>query len=72
MFCPTSHIKLELRLQIAQKLLILIHMDPSNYLANQKQGAINKYDLTVFIRLFQGSSRALNVVQFFMVTAVFQ
>ncbi len=56
LFCPTSHIKLELRLQIAQKLLILIHMDPSNYLANQKQGAINKYDLTVFIRLFHGHS----------------
>ncbi len=72
MFCPTSHIKLKVRLQIGEKLLILTHMDPSKYLANQKQGAINKYDLTVFIRLFQGSSRALNVVPFFTVTAVFQ
>jgi hypothetical protein len=27
------------------------HLEPSNYLANQKQGAANKHDLTVIIRL---------------------
>jgi hypothetical protein len=34
--------------------------------------AVNKYNLTVFIRLFQGSSRALKAVHFFRVIAVFQ
>jgi len=44
------------------------HLDQWNYLANQKQGAVNKYELTVFIRLFQGSEAA----HFFKVTEVFQ
>jgi hypothetical protein len=43
-------------------LLLATHLDQSNYLANQKQGAVNKYDLIVFITLFRGSSRALRVV----------
>jgi hypothetical protein len=32
------------------------HFEQSNYLPNQKQGTINRYDLTLFIRLFLGSS----------------
>jgi hypothetical protein len=58
--------------QIGGRLLIATHLDQSNYLANQKQGAVNKYDLTVFIKLSQGSSRALKAMHFFRVTAVFQ
>jgi hypothetical protein len=46
-------------------LIIATHLNQSNYLANQKQGAaVNKYDLTVFIRRLQGSSRALKAVLF--------
>jgi hypothetical protein len=52
--------------------LIATHLDQSNHLPNQKQGAaVNKCNLTVFIWLFQGSSRALKVVYFFRVPAVF-
>ncbi len=71
-FFPTPPIKLKLGLQIDGRLLIATHLDKSNYLTSQKQGSVNKYDLTVFIRLFQGSSRALKAVHFFRVTAVFQ
>jgi hypothetical protein len=46
-------------------------LDQSNYLPNQKQGTVNKYDLTVFIRPFHGLSRALNAVVVFKVPAVF-
>jgi len=48
---------LKLGLQIGGRLLTATHLDQSNYLANEKQRAASKYDLTVFIRLFQGSSR---------------
>jgi hypothetical protein len=41
--------------QVRGRLLIATHLDRSNYLANEKQGIVNKYDLTIFIRLFQGS-----------------
>jgi hypothetical protein len=71
-FFPTPPIKLKLGLQIGGRLLIAKHLDQSNYLANQKQGAVNKYNLTVFIRLFQASSRALKAIHFFRVTEVFQ
>jgi hypothetical protein len=47
------------------------HLDQSNYLANRKQRAVNKYDLTLFIRLFQGSSRALEGHAIFRPPAVF-
>jgi hypothetical protein len=50
-FFPTPPIKLKLGLQIGGRLLMATHLDQWNYLANQKQGAVNKYDLTVFIRL---------------------
>jgi hypothetical protein len=49
--------------------VVATHLDKSNYLVNQKQGAVNKYDLIVFIRLFQGSSRALEAVDFSRITA---
>ncbi len=52
---PTPPISLKMGLQIGGRLLVATHLDQSNYLANQKQGAVNKYDLTVFIKLFQGS-----------------
>ncbi len=54
-FLPTPSIKLKLGLQVGGRLLIATHLDQSNYPANQKQGAVHKYYLTVFIRLFQGS-----------------
>jgi hypothetical protein len=54
-FFPTTSIKLKLGLKICGRLLIATHLDQSNYLDNQKQGAVNKYDLTVLIRLLQGS-----------------
>jgi len=52
-FFPTPPIKLKLGLQIDGRLLIATHLNKSNYLASQKQGSVNKYDLTVFIRLFR-------------------
>jgi hypothetical protein len=52
---PTPPIKLKLGLQAGGRLLTATHLDQSNYLANQKQGPVNKYELTVFIRLFPGS-----------------
>jgi hypothetical protein len=55
-FFPTTPMKLKLGIQLGGRLLIATHFDQSNYLANQKQGAVNKYGWTVFIRLVQGSS----------------
>jgi hypothetical protein len=47
----TLPIKLKLGLQIGGRLLITTHLDQSNYITNQKkQGAVKKYDLTLFIR----------------------
>jgi hypothetical protein len=48
-------IKLKLGLQVGGtasrwELLIATHLDESNYLANQKQGAVNECELSVFIR----------------------
>jgi len=37
--------------QVGGRVRRATHWEQSNYLANQKQGAMNKYDLTVFIRL---------------------
>jgi hypothetical protein len=37
--------------------VIAIHLEQSNYLSNQKQGSVNKYDFTMFVRLFLGSER---------------
>ncbi len=52
---------MKLGLQEGGRLLIATHLDQSNYLPNQKQGAVNKYYWIVFIRLFprlhQGSER---------------
>jgi hypothetical protein len=62
-FFPTPPIKLKLWLEVSGRLVIATHLDQSNYLPNQKQGALNKYDLIVFIRLLQVSSRALKTVQ---------
>ncbi len=62
--------KLKLVIQLGGRLLIATHLDQSNYLANQKQGAVNKYGWTVFIGLVQGSSSALKAVHFLRVTAV--
>jgi hypothetical protein len=47
---PNSSIKLNLGLQAGGRLLIANHLDQSNYL-------VNKYDLTLLIRLSQGSER---------------
>jgi hypothetical protein len=55
-FFPTAPIKLKSGLQIGARLLLAIHLDQSNYLANQKQEAVSKYDLTVIVRPFKGSS----------------
>ncbi len=70
-FSNRTH-KTETRIAIGRKLWIATHLDQPNYLANQKQREINKYDLTVFIRLFQGSSKALKAVRIFRVIRVFQ
>ncbi len=68
-FFPNPSIKLKLGLQVRWRLLIATHLDQSNYLANE--GA-NKYDLTLFIKLLQCSSRALKAVHLFRVPAYFQ
>jgi hypothetical protein len=47
-------------------------LDQSNYLPNQKQGTVNTYDLTVFIRPFQGSSAALKALCLFRNISAFQ
>jgi hypothetical protein len=64
---PTPPIQLELGLLAHGRLVIAAHLDQSNYLANQKQGEVIKYDLTVFITLFHGSSRAMKAMVFFKV-----
>jgi hypothetical protein len=55
-FFPAPSINLKLGLRVGGRLLIATYQ--SNYLPNQKHnqkhGAVNKYDLTVFIRLFKG------------------
>jgi len=71
-FSPTPPIKLKLGLQIGGRLLIATHLDQSNYRTNQKQGALNNFDLTVFIRLFQDSSKVQEDVHFSGVATVFQ
>jgi hypothetical protein len=53
-------------------LLIATHLDESNFVANQKPRAINKYVLTMFIKLFQASSRAKKHMQLLGVTSTFQ
>jgi hypothetical protein len=63
-FFPTLPIKLKLGLEVGDRQLIANHLDQSNYLANQKQGEVNKYDLIVFIRLFQ-SSESCGIYQAF-------
>ncbi len=63
---------LKLGLQIDGRLLIATHLDQSKYPGNHKQGAVNKYDLTVFIRLFQGSCSAMKAVHFFWVPILLQ
>jgi hypothetical protein len=65
-FFPTPPIKLKLGLQIAT------HMYQSNYLANQKQGALNKYNLTIFCWTLTGSFWALEDVHFSRITVDFQ
>jgi len=63
-FFSTTPIKLKLGLQVRGTILKLklgtgsgwaTHLDQSNYLPNQKQRAVNKYDFTVFIILIHGS-----------------
>jgi hypothetical protein len=56
----TTPIKVKLGLQV-----ITTPFDQSNSLPNQKQGEVNKYNLTVFVRLFQASSEALKGVGIF-------
>jgi hypothetical protein len=58
---------IKLKLQIGGRLLIAYPTwTKSNYLDYQreKQGALNKYDLTLLIRFLQGSSGALKAVHF--------
>jgi hypothetical protein len=52
--------------------MTLSHLDQSNYLPNQNQGPVIKYDLTVFIRLVPGLVPASKAVVIFTVPAVFQ
>jgi hypothetical protein len=65
-FFPTPPIKLKLGLQIDEGLLKATHLDQAGYLAKQKQGAVNKYNLTVVIRLLQLAGQ----LHFFSITAV--
>jgi hypothetical protein len=58
-FFPTPPIKLNPGGQVGGRLLIATHLDQSNYIANQKQGVVNEYNLIVFIRLFQASESCL-------------
>jgi len=52
-FFPTPPLKLKLGLQVGGRLLLATHLNQSNHLPNQKQGAVNQYDSTVF----QGSGK---------------
>ncbi len=45
-----------------ERLVTSTHFEQSNYLANQKEGGVNKYDLNVFIRLFQESYTTMKAV----------
>jgi hypothetical protein len=63
---PTPPIKRNLGLQV-----IATHFNQSNYLANQKQAEVNKFDLTAFITLFQASSKALKVEWMFNISSGF-
>jgi hypothetical protein len=56
-YFPTPPTKLKLGLQVGGRLLVATHSEQSNYLPNQKQGAVNEYDLTVFMTLFEGSGK---------------
>ncbi len=69
---PCKNISYGRGLQVCERPLIATHLEQSNYLANQKQGEGNKYNLTVFTGLFQVSLRALKAVCFFSVPAFFQ
>jgi hypothetical protein len=69
---PCKNISYGRGLQVCERPLMVTHLDQSNYLANQKQGEGNKYNLTVFTGLFQVSLRALKAVSFFSVPAFFQ
>jgi hypothetical protein len=49
-FFPTPSIKLKVRLQIDERLLIATHLDQSNYLTNQKHKIkVDKYNFKMFI-----------------------
>jgi hypothetical protein len=49
-FFPTPSIKLEVRLQIDERLLIATNLDQSNYIMNQKHKVrVNKYNFKMFI-----------------------
>jgi hypothetical protein len=54
LFSNATH-KTETASTIAGRLLRATHLDQSNYLTNKKQGLVNKYGVTVFNTLFQGS-----------------
>jgi hypothetical protein len=68
-FFPTPPIELKLEPWVGERLLIATHLDQSSYLTIPR--AINKYDMCVYIRLFQGSSRALKDVHIFRVPVIF-
>jgi hypothetical protein len=62
---PTQPIKLKQGLQICGRVLIATDLDHWNYLANQTQGVVSKYELSVFITPLQGSSGLRKEVHFF-------
>jgi hypothetical protein len=64
-FFPTPPVNLRLGVQVGGRLLIANYLDQSNYLTNQKHGAINKCDLTVFFTLFQVFFTVLKAVVLF-------
>jgi hypothetical protein len=46
-FFSNPTLKLKVELQIGERLPIATHLDQSNYLANQKQGEVIKYNSTI-------------------------
>jgi hypothetical protein len=46
--------------------------DPIKLSSQSETGKVNKYDLTVFIRLFQGCSKPMKALHLFRVIAIFQ
>jgi hypothetical protein len=48
---PPHKTQTELGLQVGERLLIATHLDQSNYLANQKHGAVNKYKHSGYRRI---------------------